>query len=179
MRIGGLLRGLGSSSFVGSWRSRGPGGYLRAMPSERTSPRKPCVFCEILAGRAPAAFVCQEDRVCAFLDYRPVKKGHILIVPRSHHGVLAELPAAERSGYLEVVQRLCTAVERGLGAEGSFIGINNRVSQSVPHLHTHLIPRRRGDGLRGFFWPRIPYTSSEEMEDFRARIAAAYSAEAE
>jgi histidine triad (HIT) family protein len=133
----------------------------------------PCVFCEIVAGRAPAARVYEDETVCAFLDRRPVMKGHVLIVPRQHLEVLAELPAVDLSGYLSVVQRLCVAVERGLSAQGSFVGINNRVSQSVPHLHTHVVPRRRGDGLRGFFWPRTAYASDAELEDFRSRITEA------
>ena len=132
-----------------------------------------CIFCEIVAGRAPAACLYEDEHVSAFLDRRPVMKGHVLLVPRRHCAVLAELPGAELAGYFAVAQKLCVAVERGLGAEGSFVGINNRVSQSVPHLHTHVIPRRRGDGLRGFFWPRTVYASSEEAEDFRARIAQA------
>lgn len=132
-----------------------------------------CVFCAIASGRTPAACVYKDEQVCAFLDHRPVKKGHVLLVPHSHHGVLAELPKDELAGYFSVLQKLCRAVETGLGADGSFVGINNRVSQSVPHLHTHVIPRKRGDGLRGFFWPRLTYASDEELEDYRARIAAA------
>ena len=139
----------------------------------RTSAAAACVFCEIIAGRAPAFRVYQDADLCAFLDRKPVKKGHVLLVPRQHHGVLAALPAAALAGYFALAQRLCVAVERGLEAEGSFVGINNRVSQSVPHLHTHVIPRRRGDGLRGFFWPRTSYASDDEAEDFRTRIAAA------
>jgi histidine triad (HIT) family protein len=134
---------------------------------------EPCIFCEIIAGRAPAARVFEDEHVCAFLDRRPVIKGHVLIVPRRHHEVLAELPAEQLAGYFAAVQRLGRAVEAGLLAQGSFVGINNRVSQSVPHLHTHVIPRRRGDGLRGFFWPRTSYASDAETEDFRDRIAAA------
>jgi len=139
---------------------------VKAAPSD-------CTFCDIVAGRASAACVYQDAEVYAFLDRRPVKKGHVLLVPRAHCSVLADLPAKALAGYFSVAQRLCAAVEQGLDAEGSFVGINNRVSQSVPHLHTHVIPRRRGDGLRGFFWPRTVYASSEEAEDFRARIAQA------
>src|SRR5438876_1105985 len=125
-----------------------------------------CVFCEIALGRASAACVYQDDRVYAFLDRRPVKKGHVLLVPRIHRGVLADLPVEDLAGYFSVAQKLCVAVERGLDADGSFVGINNHVSQSVPHLHTHVIPRKRGDGLRGFFWPRTAYASDEELENF-------------
>jgi histidine triad (HIT) family protein len=130
-----------------------------------------CVFCEIIAGRAPAACVYQDERVYAFLDRRPVKKGHVLLVPRIHRGVLTDLPTEDLAGYFSIAQTLCAAVERGLGADGSFVGIDNRVSQSVPHLHTHVIPRKHGDGLRGFFWPRTTYASDEDLEDFRSRIA--------
>ncbi|MFO0574988.1 MAG: HIT family protein [Polyangia bacterium] len=146
-----------------------------AAPRKRPpQPSPDCIFCAIMAGRAPAACVAEDPHAYAFLDRRPVFKGHVLIVPRQHHEVLAELPARELGGYLAAVQRACVAVERGLGADGSFVGINNRVSQSVPHLHTHVIPRRRGDGLRGFFWPRTSYAADDELEDFRARIAAAW-----
>lgn len=137
------------------------------------APSTECIFCEIIAGRAPAACVHQDNLVFAFLDRRPVKKGHVLLVPRIHCAVLADLPAEDLAGYFSVAQKLCVAVERGLGADGSFVGVNNRVSQRVPHLHTHVIPRKRGDGLRGFFWPRTTYASNEELEDFRARIASA------
>ncbi len=137
------------------------------------APSAACIFCEIVAGRMPCACVYQDERVYAFLDHRPVKKGHVLLVPRRHVSVLPDLAAEDLAGYFSVAQKLCMAVEQGLSAEGSFLGINNRVSQSVPHLHTHVIPRRRGDGLRGFFWPRTPYASDEELEDFRTRIAAA------
>ena len=107
--------------------------------------------------------VLDEPAVVAFLDVRPVFKGHVLLVPREHHVTLPDLPAAQRDGFLEAAQRLCTAVVE-LGAQGSFVAMNNTVSQSVPHLHLHVVPRTKGDGLRGFFWPRTTYAVGEAAE---------------
>jgi histidine triad (HIT) family protein len=132
-----------------------------------------CAFCAIVAGSVPAFEVAATDSVVAFLDARPVFKGHVLVVPRQHLGTLAELPAALVPEYFGFVQRLSVAVESGLGAGGTFVAINNKVSQSVPHLHTHVVPRTKGDGLRGFFWPRTKYASDEEASEYAARIAAA------
>jgi histidine triad (HIT) family protein len=132
-----------------------------------------CLFCEIVAGSIPAFGVAAVDTAVAFLDTRPVFKGHTLVVPRAHVVTLADLPAAELSGYFGFVQRLAVAVEAGLGAGGTFVAINNKVSQSVPHLHTHVVPRTKGDGLRGFFWPRTKYASDEEAADYATRVAAA------
>jgi histidine triad (HIT) family protein len=131
-----------------------------------------CIFCEIVAG-APAHRVFEDDHVVAFLDVRPVFPGHILVVPRVHVETLAALAVEEVTPYAFATQRLAGAVERGMDAGGTFIGINNKVSQSVPHLHTHVIPRTKGDGLRGFFWPRQRYASDDEMADVASRIAAA------
>jgi histidine triad (HIT) family protein len=122
---------------------------------------KPCLFCEIVAGRAPAHVVVDEDDVMAFLDVRPLFFGHTLVVPRAHVDVLADLPAALLEPYFATVQRVSAAMESVLGADGSFVAINNRISQSQPHLHTHVVPRRRKDGLRGFFWPRLKYADGE------------------
>jgi histidine triad (HIT) family protein len=102
-----------------------------------------------------------------------VFKGHVLVVPRAHVPTLIDLPAAALAPYFAVVQRLARAVEVGLGADGTFVAMNNKVSQSVAHLHTHVVPRRRKDGLRGFFWPRVPYASDEERDEFAARIRSA------
>ena len=120
------------------------------------------MFCEIVGG-AQAHRVWEDAQVVAFLDARPVFPGHTLVVPRSHLETLADLPAAALAGYFEAVQRLSGAVERAMAAQGTFVAINNRVSQSVPHLHCHVVPRTRGDGLRGFFWPRQRYGSEEDM----------------
>ena len=111
--------------------------------------------------------------VVAFLDHRPLFPGHTLLVPREHYETLADLPDDLLPDFFSDARLLARAVEGALGADGSFVAVNNRVSQSVPHLHVHVVPRRRGDGLRGFFWPRGRYASAGEMEDTRRRIAAA------
>ena len=132
-----------------------------------------CVFCEIVDGTRPAAIVASDDAAVSFLDARPVFKGHVLVVPRAHVATLTDLPADALGPYFATVQRLARAVEVGLEADGTFVAMNNKVSQSVAHLHTHVVPRRRKDGLRGFFWPRVPYASDAERDDFAARIRAA------
>jgi histidine triad (HIT) family protein len=132
-----------------------------------------CVFCDIVAGRLAAFVVVSTPDGTAFLDTRPVFPGHTLVVPPEHIEVLSDLPAEALPGYFGLVQRVAQAVESGLGADGTFVAINNRVSQSVPHLHVHVVPRRRKDGLRGFFWPRTKYGSDAEAADVAARIEAA------
>jgi histidine triad (HIT) family protein len=134
-----------------------------------------CIFCDIVAGRAPAAVVYRQGGITAFLDVRPLFKGHVLVVPDGHAETLVDIDPATLAALFAVVQRLSGAVVRGLGAEGSFVAVNNRVSQSVPHLHVHVVPRTKGDGLRGFFWPRTKYADAAEQEHFRARIAATLS----
>lgn len=120
-----------------------------------------CVFCGIVAGEVEAERVLEDDDFVAFLDARPVFKGHALLVPRAHVETLPDLPAGLRDPFLAHAQRLATAVRAGLGAQGSFVAMNNTVSQSVPHLHLHVVPRTKGDGLRGFFWPRTKYADGE------------------
>jgi histidine triad (HIT) family protein len=120
-----------------------------------------CVFCSIIAGDIGHDVVLDEPDFVAFLDARPVFKGHTLLVPREHVVTLPDLPAGLRDGFLEAAQRLARAVVEGLGAQGTFVAMNNVVSQSVPHLHMHVVPRTRGDGLRGFFWPRTRYADGE------------------
>jgi histidine triad (HIT) family protein len=128
-----------------------------------------CVFCSIAAGETPAEIVLDEPDLVAFLDTRPVFKGHTLLITREHVVTLPDLPAALRDGFLEAAQRLSTAVVDGLGAQGSFVALNNVVSQSVAHLHLHVVPRTKGDGLRGFFWPRTKYAEGEAA-DYAARL---------
>jgi histidine triad (HIT) family protein len=135
-----------------------------------------CPFCAIAAGEIAASVVLRDDDVCAFLDARPVFKGHVLVVPRAHVPTLLELDDAQLAPLFGAARRIAAAVERALGADGTFVAMNNKVSQSVPHLHVHVVPRRRKDGLRGFFWPRVPYASDEERDETAARIAAALSA---
>jgi histidine triad (HIT) family protein len=123
-----------------------------------------CLFCSIVAGDVPADVVLDEPDFVAFLDRRPLFKGHVLLVPREHVVTLPDLPAGLRDGFLAAAQRLASAVVDGLGAQGSFVAMNNVVSQSVAHLHLHVVPRTKGDGLRGFFWPRTTYADGEAAE---------------
>jgi histidine triad (HIT) family protein len=135
-----------------------------------------CVFCGIVSGTVPAFVVASEESGIAFLDTRPVFPGHTLVIPRPHIATLADLPAELLPGYFALVQRVAVAVEAGMAADGTFVAMNNKVSQSVPHLHTHAVPRRRKDGLRGFFWPRTKYGSDAEARAVAADIAAAFTA---
>ena len=132
-----------------------------------------CVFCRIVAGEVPAHMVLDDEDFVAFLDARPVFKGHLLVVPRRHYVTLADLPVAQVGPLFERVRLLSAAVPAALGAQGTFVGLNNIVSQSVPHLHVHVVPRTKGDGLRGFFWPRHRYASEEEAAEYARRIGDA------
>jgi histidine triad (HIT) family protein len=132
-----------------------------------------CLFCEIAAGTRAAHVVLETEAVLAFLDHRPVFHGHCLLVPRVHVEALDALPAALLAPLFREAQRLSRAVPAALGAQGTFVAMNNRVSQSVPHLHVHVVPRRAKDGLRGFFWPRVKYESDAQMADHAARIRTA------
>jgi histidine triad (HIT) family protein len=132
-----------------------------------------CLFCEIIAGRQPAYTVLEDEVSLAFLDHRPLFPGHCLLVPKAHIETLSDLPADLVAPLFTNAQRLARAVETGLGADGSFVAINNRVSQSVPHLHIHVVPRRKKDGLKGFFWPRHAHPKEEEMLDVQRRLKAA------
>jgi histidine triad (HIT) family protein len=129
-----------------------------------------CLFCRIAAGEVAAHLVGESTDAVAFLDYRPVFPGHTLVVPRAHAETLTDLPDQSVGPFFTFVQRVTRAVETGLGADGSFVAMNNRVSQSVPHLHTHVVPRRKKDGLRGFFWPRQKYESDDEARRMAAAI---------
>jgi len=132
-----------------------------------------CVFCKIVAGQIDAYVVYEDDLTTVFLDNGPLFPGHSLVCPKVHYDTLMDVPAAKLEPLFATTQLIARAVEKGLAAEGSFIAVNNRVSQSVPHLHVHVIPRRRGDGLKGFFWPRRPYKNKEEMAETRDRLRAA------
>ena len=134
-----------------------------------------CVFCKIRDGAVPGHLVLDEDLMLAFLDQRPLVPGHVLLVPRAHHETLMELPADLLEPLLDATQRLARAVQRAMDADGIFVAANNVVSQSVPHLHVHVVPRKRKDGLRGFFWPRTRYASDEVMADVASSITAALS----
>jgi histidine triad (HIT) family protein len=132
-----------------------------------------CVFCDIVTGEIPAHVVLADEDFVAFLDARPVFKGHVLLVPRRHVVTLPELPATLRDGFLACAQRLAVAMVEGLGSQGSFVAVNNTVSQSVPHLHCHVVPRTKGDGLRGFFWPRTKYADDAEAASYAERLTDA------
>jgi histidine triad (HIT) family protein len=129
-----------------------------------------CVFCKIIAGKIPANVVYQDKDVFAFLDIDPLFPGHVLLCQREHYPTLTDLPAALAGPMMEKAQVMAAAVETALDAEGTFIAINNRVSQLVPHLHIHVVPRRRKDGLRGFFWPRHQYKDEGARETVRDAI---------
>ncbi|HEX5586268.1 MAG TPA: HIT family protein [Acidimicrobiia bacterium] len=131
-----------------------------------------CLFCAIAAGEQPAAMVLDTADVVAFLDHRPLFEGHTLVVPRRHVVTLRELDGPLRDELFARVQTVAAAVQDALGADGTFVAENNVVSQSVPHLHVHVVPRRFKDGLRGFFWPRTKYESDEAAAAVAARIVA-------
>jgi histidine triad (HIT) family protein len=124
---------------------------------------RPCAFCAIARGEAAAHLVIDEPHVIAFLDTKPLFVGHVLVAPRVHLGTLADVAPQDLAPLFECVQRVMHAAKDALGAEGTFVAVNNTVSQSVPHLHVHVVPRTKGDGLRGFFWPRQSYESDAAM----------------
>lgn len=132
-----------------------------------------CTFCEIVAGEADAPVVLDTAEVMAFLDHRPLFPGHTLVIPRRHVVTIEDLPDALAGPLLGAARRVASALRVAVGAEGAFVAMNNVVSQSVPHLHVHVVPRRKGDGLRGFFWPRGRYQDPAHLERVRAAIAAA------
>jgi histidine triad (HIT) family protein len=134
-----------------------------------------CVFCRIVAEAEPAAVVFADEVAVAFLDRRPLFSGHTLVVPRDHHVTLADLPGELVGPFFERVQRLSAAMELGLGHAGTFVAMNNRISQSVAHLHVHVVPRNPKDGLRGFFWPRTTYDDDAHMAAVAAEVGRAYS----
>lgn len=135
-----------------------------------------CVFCSIVSGETASHRVFEDETVVAFLDRRPLFPGHVLVVPREHIETLSDLPVERVGPFFERVRRITSAVERGMAAAGSFVALNNRVSQSVPHLHVHVVPRNRKDGLRGFFWPRTRYTDETHAAGTAAGIRAALAA---
>jgi histidine triad (HIT) family protein len=129
-----------------------------------------CVFCRIVSGSEPAHVVFADEHVVAFLDLRPLFRGHVLVVPRDHVVTLPELPTDALAPYFGAVQRIAAVLPAALSAQGSFVAMNNIVSQSVPHLHTHVVPRNKGDGLRGFFWPRTKYLSEDDARSVAAQV---------
>ena len=129
-----------------------------------------CLFCRIVSGEVPAVVVFEDENTLAFLDHRPLFPGHTLLVPREHYETLTDLPVKLVEPLFKNAQLLSGVVETAMDAEGTFVAMNNRVSQSVPHLHIHVVPRRRKDGLKGFFWPRTKYKTQEEMEIVQEKI---------
>lgn len=140
-------------------------GYLEAVTA--------CLFCRIASRETNAATVLDEAELFAFLDHRPLFLGHCLLIPKKHIGALSDLPAKLVEPFFGAMQRLARAIELAMQAEGTFVAINNKVSQSVPHLHVHVVPRRKKDGLRGFFWPRQKYSSEQVRDEIAARIREA------
>ena len=122
-----------------------------------------CKFCQIVRGEVRSHIVFEDGVTFAFLDHRPLFAGHCLLIPKEHYETLSDLPAAVVPALFSNVQLVARSVEEGLSADGSFVAINNRVSQSVPHLHVHVVPRRKKDGLKGFFWPRQKYENEEAI----------------
>ncbi|MGH7450605.1 MAG: HIT family protein [bacterium] len=135
-----------------------------------------CTFCKIIRGEIPSYFVFEDEVSLAFLDHRPLFPGHCLLVPRDHHETLADLPADLIAPIFINAQSLARAVEQSMNAEGTFVAMNNRVSQSVPHLHIHIVPRRKKDGLKGFFWPRQPYKNEDDIKKAQNTLRAAIAA---
>ena len=142
------------------------------MNSETSS----CAFCKVVNREVPARLVFEDGISLAFLDHRPVFPGHCLLIPKEHHETLSDLPANLIGRFFANAQLLAKAIESAMEAHGTFVAINNRVSQSVPHLHVHFVPRRRKDGLKGFFWPRYPYQSDEEADAVQLAIRQALAA---
>jgi histidine triad (HIT) family protein len=135
-----------------------------------------CLFCKIAGGEVSARLVFEDEISLAFLDHRPVFPGHCLLIPKGHYETLADLPEELIAPFFKNAQLLARAVEAAMDAHGTFVAMNNRVSQSVPHLHIHIVPRRRKDGLKGFFWPRSPYKSEEEANAVQSAIRSAVHA---
>jgi histidine triad (HIT) family protein len=132
-----------------------------------------CAFCAVAAGEVEAEIVDENADTVAFLDHRPLFPGHVLLIPREHHETIEDLPPALVEPLFAEARRIAGAIRRAMGSEGTFVALNNRVSQSVPHLHVHIVPRNRKDGLRGFFWPRNPSEDEAHVE----RVAEAIRAE--
>ena len=142
---------------------------MTAAPTVSTT----CLFCRIIAHEVPAFVVIEEPDFVAFLDHRPLFFGHTLVAPRRHIETLLDLPAADVGPYFASVQRITAAVTEAMDASGTFVAMNNVVSQSVPHLHVHVVPRRPKDGLRGFFWPRTKYDSDDDAKAAAAAVRGA------
>ena len=135
-----------------------------------------CAFCRIVKRQVAARLVFEDEISLAFLDHRPVFPGHCLLIPKDHYETLADLPTCLIGPFFKNAQLVARAVESAMEAEGTFVAMNNRVSQSVPHLHVHVVPRRRKDGLKGFFWPRHPYPTDADADAVQSAVRNAISA---
>lgn len=135
---------------------------------------KECIFCRIARKELATDIIDETEAMLTFLDHTPVFPGHLLVIPRQHVDTLLDLPDNLLAPFLKEVQRASKAVEAALEAEGSFVAVNNKVSQSVPHLHAHVIPRKRRDGMKGFFWPRRPYTGEDHRQEIVAKLREAF-----
>ena len=188
-RIEAVDRGVGLDvePVPGCGEEGSPDGPRLRTPSDRGSDRRgygaavadECLFCRIVAGFEPAHVVMSDEMTMAFLDIRPLFVGHTLVVPRRHHETLVDLAPDDLGPYFRRVQRLARVMESELGAVGTFVAMNNRVSQSVPHLHVHVVPRRPKDGLRGFFWPRTHYDDDAHAARTAAALGRTYEMVAE
>ena len=138
----------------------------------------PCPFCAIARGEQADYVVAEDEHTVTFLDHRPLFPGHCLVIPRRHIEVLPDLPDDLLAPFLAATRSAARAVEAGMAAQGTFVAMNNRVSQSVPHLHAHVVPRTKGDGLKGFFWPRTSYPDDAARDEVAARLRAAFAARA-
>jgi histidine triad (HIT) family protein len=138
-----------------------------------SQPSSACVFCKVIGGEISASIVFEDEISLAFLDHRPLFPGHCLLIPKTHYETLSDLPENLVGPFFKNLQLLTRAVEAALQAEGSFVAMNNRVSQSVPHLHVHVVPRKRKDGLKGFFWPRNKYGNEVEIAEVQKLIKLA------
>lgn len=143
------------------------------MPSSSLKFQEGCLFCRIARGEIATDKVFEDENTLAFLDHRPLFPGHCLLIPKDHLETLGDLPASLIKTFFANVQLLSVAIEHGMNAEGTFVALNNRVSQSVPHFHVHIVPRRKGDGLKGFFWPRSKYKSPEQIAEVLRTLRAA------
>jgi histidine triad (HIT) family protein len=161
---------------IANWtEGRRPSAHQAAKPQDsaqavRLLMSNSCLFCKIISRDLAARIVFEDETSIAFLDHRPVFPGHCLVVPKEHCETLTDLPAEQIEPFFKNVQLLARAVETGMEAHGTFVAMNNRVSQSVPHLHVHVVPRKRKDGLRGFFWPRYPYKSDADADLVQSNI---------
>jgi histidine triad (HIT) family protein len=135
-----------------------------------------CLFCKIVSGQVAARLVFEDEISLAFLDHRPVFPGHCLLIPNDHYETLTDLPWDLTGPFFKNAQLLARAIESAMEAEGTFVAMNNRVSQSVPHLHVHVVPRRRKDGLKGFFWPRHPYPTEADADAVQSAVRDAMTA---